>query len=217
MSNKKVLQGNCYIENTSDGLCAVGFKDPYEPNLVIPDGVNWICDNAFYRYYGMETVSFPESLDYIGEYAFRRCSSLRTITLGKNIKTLHGYVFDECHQLVEADLSLSKVEVLPVGIFEECKKLHTLKLPKTLKKIDAHALYSSPNIVSLEFNDGLKVIEEMNLEGLTKLSVINLPSSVIHIPDLHYQDHIKTIILSKEQHERFEEYLPRNVKIIYKD
>ena len=57
----------------------------------------------------------------------------------------------------------------------------------------------------------------MNLEGLTKLSVINLPSSVIHIPDLHYQDHIKTIILSREQHERFAEYLPQKVKIIYKD
>ena len=86
-----------------------------------------------------------------------------------------------------------------------------------MKKIDAHALYSAPNIVSLEFNEGLKVIEEMNLEGLTKLSVINLPSSVIHIPDLHYQDHIKTIILSREQHERFAEYLPQKVKIIYKD
>lgn len=217
MSTKKILQGNCYIEDTSDGLCAVGFNDPYEPNLVIPDGVKWIYDNAFYRYYGLETVSFPDSLDYIGEYAFRRCSSLRTITLGKNVKTLHRYIFDECHQLVEADFSLSKIEILPEGIFDECKKLHTLKLPKTLKKIDTHALYSSPNIVSLEFNDGLKVIEEMNLEGLTKLSVINLPSSVIHIPDLHYRDHIKTIILSKEQHERFKEYLPRNVKIIYKD
>ena len=38
-SEKNILKGNCYIENRKDGPCAVGFKDPYEPNFVIPDGV----------------------------------------------------------------------------------------------------------------------------------------------------------------------------------
>lgn len=219
MSNteKKILEGNCYIENRQDGPCAVGYKDPYEPHFVIPDGIEWIGDYAFNRYYGMETVTFPDTLDYIGEYAFHLCSSLRKITLGENIKTIRPYAFAECHQLTEVDLSNSKVETLPYSIFSGCKKLHTIKLPKTLKKIAAHALYDASNVVSLEFNEGLRVIEEMNLEGLEKLSVINLPSTVIHIPNLHYQNHIKTVVLSHEQYERFAEYLPSKAKILYKD
>lgn len=216
-NEKKILKDNCYVENRKDGPCAVGFKDPYEANFVIPDGVEWIDDWAFNRYYGMETVAFPDTLDYIGEYAFCRCSSLRTVTLGANIKTLHSYVFSECHQLTEADLSQSKVEILPDGIFKECKKLHTIKFPKTMKKIAAFALYDASNVVSLELNEGLKVIEEMNLEGMKQLSIINLPSTVIHIPDLHGESHIKTVVLSRDQHDKFAEYLPKNAKIIYKD
>ena len=214
---KKVLKGNCYIENTQDGPCAVGFKDPYEPHLIIPDGTTWIYEFAFNRYYGMETVEFPDSLDYIGDDAFCRCASLRTVVLGKNVTTIRGYAFSECHQLTEADFSASQIETLPEGIFRECKKLHTIKLPKTLKKIAAHALYSAPNVVSLELNEGLKVIEEMNFEGMTKLNIINLPSTVIHIPDLHGENHIKTVVLSRDQHDKFAEYLPKNAKIIYKD
>ena len=216
-SEDKILKGNCYIENRKDGPCAVGFKYPYEDDFVIPDGVEWIGDWAFDRYYGMETVVFPDSLDYIGKYAFCRCSSLRTVTLGKNVNTMHDYVFSECHQLTEADLSQSKIEILPAFTFKECKKLHTIKLPKTMKKIEAYALCSTPNVISLELNEGLKVIEEMNFEGMKQLSIINLPSTVIHIPDLHGQSHIKTVVLSRDQHDKFAEYLPKDAKIIYKD
>lgn len=217
MGAEKILKDNCYIENRKDGPCVVGFDDPYKPNLIIPDEVEWIGDYAFNRYYGMETVSFPDEMDYIGESAFRRCSSLRKVVLGKNIKVLHSYVFAECHQLTEADFSQSKIDILPEGIFKECKKLHTIKLPNTLKKIDEFALYEAENVVSLELNEGLKVIEEMNLEGMKKLTILYLPSSVIHIPNLHNRENIKTIVLTKEQHEKFAEYLPQKAKIVYKD
>ena len=63
----------------------------------------------------------------------------------------------------------------------------------------------------------LKVIEEANLELMNKISIIDLPSTVIHIPDLRYFDQIKTIALSKEQYERFSAYLPEKAKILFKD
>ena len=216
-TDDRILEGNCYIGRGKAGPCVIGFKDAYEPNLIIPDHITWIKDFAFNRYYGMETVRIPDSVDYIGEYAFCRCSSLRKVVLGKNVKTLRDSVFDGCQQLTEADFSHSQIEVLPSGIFRQCKKLHTIKLPKTLKKIAAHTLYGAPNVISMEFNEGLKVIEEMNLEGLENFSIINLPDTLIYIPDLQHKRHIKTILLSREQHERFAEYLPEQAKIIYKD
>ena len=73
---ERKLIGNCYVQDTKDGLCAVGFHDAYEPHLVIPDGVIWIDSYAFDRYYGLETVEIPNSVDYIGDHAFARCSSL---------------------------------------------------------------------------------------------------------------------------------------------
>lgn len=216
-TEKRALKGNCYIEDTKDGLCVVGFCDVYEPRLVIPKGVARIGSHAFDRYYGLETVEIPDSVDYIGDHAFCRCSSLRTIALGSNIKTLHKYAFSDCFQLTEADLTLAKIETLEEGMFDNCKKLQTIKLPKTLIKIRSHSILGAENCISLELNEGLKVIEEANLELMNKISIVDLPSTVIHIPDLRYFDQIKTIALSKEQYERFAEYLPEKATIIFKD
>ena len=69
----------------------------------------------------------------------------------------------------------------------------------------------------MELNEGLKVIEDMNLEGTKKLSILNLPKSLISIADLSHCNHIKTIVLSHSQYERFAEYLPEKAQIIYKD
>lgn len=99
-------------------------------------------------------------------------------------------------------------------MFANCKKLHTIKLPQTLIKISSHSILGAEKCVSLELNEGLKVIEEANIELMRRLSVLDLPSTVIHIPDLRYFDHIGSVALSKEQYERFAEYLPENAKII---
>lgn len=213
----RILKGNCYIEDTRDGLCVVGFHDAYEPHLVIPDGVARIGSHAFERYYGLETVEIPNSVNHIGDHAFCRCSSLKTIILGENIKTLQKYAFSDCFQLAEADLTLAQIETLEEGMFSDCQKLHTIKLPRTLTRISPHSIIGARNCVSLELNEGLKIIEEANLELMSKISIIDLPSTVIHIPDLRYFDQIKTIALSKEQYERFAEYLPEKAKIIFKD
>ena len=216
-AEKRVLNGNCYIEDTKDGLCAVGFYDVYEPVLVIPDGVVRIESHAFDRYYGLEAVEIPDSVVYIGDHAFCRCSSLKTIMLGRNVKVIRNNAFSDCFQLTEADLTQVQIETLETGIFDNCKKLHTIKLPKTLIKISAHSILGAENCISLVLNEGLRVIEEANVELMRKLSVLDLPGTVIHIPDLRYFDHIKVVALSKEQHERFAEYLPQNAKITYKD
>ena len=157
-ADKKVLKGNCYIEETEDGLCAVGFHDVYEPHLTIPEGVTRIGSHAFERYYGLERVEIPDSVSGIGDHAFCRCSSLKTITLGSNIKSLHRCAFSDCFQLVEADLTQTQIEILEAGMFDNCKKLHTIKLPKTLVKISAHSILGAENCVSLELNEGLMVI-----------------------------------------------------------
>lgn len=95
--------------------------------------------------------------------------------------------------------------------------MHTIKLPRTLTRISSHSIKSAENCISLELHEVLKVIEEANLEFMNKISIVDLPSTVIHIPDLRYFDQIKTIALSKEQYERFAEYLPEKAQIMYKE
>ena len=219
----KQLIGNCYVDyDDNNKLWAIGFENEYEKNLVIPDGVYGINYEAFKGYYCLETLSLPDSLETIGQDAFYQCSSLRKICLPSNVKKITGSVvygaFGGCLQLVEVDLSSTKLEVLPSHLFDGCRKLQKVILPQSLKKIEKDCFIGCSNITSLEFNEGLIIIEK-NFEFLKGLSVINLPDSVVHIEDMRkfYYDHIKTIVLSNQQLEMFKPYLPENAITIVRD
>lgn len=208
--------GNCYIDNNM----AIGFADELEPELVIPEGVTVVRERAFEKYYGLVNVQFPDSLTAIGYRAFAKCSNLRKVVLPQNIQELSGrdYVstFDECKQLIEADFSQTKIKVLPKGTFWNCRKLQTVKLPATLVKIEDGAFWDCTNLSSLGLNEGLKIVE-CDFTQNKHLSILNIPKSVIHIEDLSKCEHIKTIILTKEQHEAFCEYLPPKCKFLFKE
>ena len=208
--------GNCYVDNN----IAVGFADEFEAELIIPDGVTALKDRAFEKYYGLANVQFSDTLITIGYRAFAKCSSLRKVVLPKNVRELSGQdyssTFDECKQLIEVDLSQTQIKILPEGTFWNCKKLQTVKLPKTLVKIEESAFWHCTSLSSLGLNEGLKVVE-CDFSHNKHLEILNIPKSVIHIEDLSSCEHIKTIVLTKEQHEAFCEYLPPKCKFLFKE
>lgn len=210
------LINNCIVEDN----IVVGFYDEFEEDLIIPDGVIAIWDNAFAKYYGLKTVKFPNTLQEIGVKAFENCSNLRKVVLPESVinlkKGYFGNTFSECKQLVEADLSKTQIQVLYGGTFWNCKKLQMVKLPQTLIKIEQDAFWSCINLTAIEFNEGLKVIE-CDFKAQKHMSILNIPKSVIHIEDLSGNENINTVVLSRSQYEVFKEYLPPHSKIIFKE
>ena len=208
--------GNCYVENN----IAIGFCDELVEELIIPVGVTEIKNGAFHDYYGLKNVEFPSTLTTIGEGAFERCSNLRKITLPENVTILKSSfligTFQECKQLIEADLSKTKIDILSGSLFWNCKKLQKVILPETIIKIERKVFSNCTNLLSLELKEGLKIIE-CDFEDNKHLSILNIPKSVIHIEDLSHRDHIKTIVISKAQYETFKEYLPPKCKILFKE
>lgn len=208
--------GNCYVDEN----IAVGFCDELEENLEIPDGVIAIKENAFSKYYGLVSVKFPNTLTTINDGAFAKCSSLRRVILPENLEFIKssflGGAFRECKQLVEVDLSRTKIINLSSSLFWNCKKLQKVILPRTVVKIESSVFDNCTNLVSLELNEGLKIIE-CDFEDNKHLSILNIPKSVIHIEDLSNREHIKTIVISKSQYEKFKEYLPPKSQILFKE
>jgi len=56
--------------------------------LVVPDGVEIIADNAFYKSTSLKSVTFPESLKTIGAFAFRDCLNLKSVFIPSSVETL---------------------------------------------------------------------------------------------------------------------------------
>ena len=54
--------------------------------VIIPDGVTYIGDNAFYRCSNLTSVTIPSSVTAIGNNAFDYCESLTSVTLPDNVE-----------------------------------------------------------------------------------------------------------------------------------
>lgn len=68
-------------------------------NIVIPEGVTSIGDNAFYYFSKIKTVVIPESVSEIGEKAFLLCLSLETIKIPDSVTSIGDKAFGSCSVL----------------------------------------------------------------------------------------------------------------------
>ena len=190
----------------------VGFNDEFVEEIVIPEGVTKIANDAFKKYYGLKRIVFPSTLKSIGESAFEKCSSLETITLSENIETLGDGVFKGCSGLKTADFSKSLIKQLPYECFDECKKLSKVLLPHTTVKVLNRCFTGCKNLTDIQFNEGLKVVED-SFYDCSSLKTLYIPTTVIHLEDISYRRNITTIKTTQEQFEKFKELLPARCEL----
>ena len=92
-----------------------------ETEVIIPEGVKHIADEAFRSCRKLESIIIPNGVTEIGFQAFYHCGSLRNVTIPSSVTTIGKEAFDECPELI-----LNLEEGSPAE--EYCK---TLELPFT--------------------------------------------------------------------------------------
>ncbi|MDE6158811.1 MAG: leucine-rich repeat domain-containing protein [Bacteroidaceae bacterium] len=151
-------------------------------DLVIPDGIDSIKQNAFYGI-SIESATLPSSLKFIGESAFGRCVNLKSITMGDNVEEIQTASFSESDiSEIKLPLNLSyiaeylfcgceklKKVIIPQGItsigehaFEDCINLTEISIPSSVTEIGFKAFADCKSLNNLYFEDGS---EELTLEG----------------------------------------------------
>ncbi len=85
-------------------------------DLVIPEGVDSIAENAFSKCTSLTSVTFPQTLAYIGENAFANCSKIRSVTcyspyppeaFANTFANYNGYLYMPCDYFEEYDMHVS--------------------------------------------------------------------------------------------------------------
>lgn len=127
-------------------------------DVVIPEGVTKIGEEAFYNCPAVESITLPKSIKEIGDWAFGYCTSLKSINLDGVIKIGKG-VFYECENLIEVAIpeGVTKIEW---HTFCRCKSLTTVTLPQSLTAIEEYAFYKCSSITDLVLPTGLNKIGE---------------------------------------------------------
>ena len=65
----------------------------------VPDGVKWLCGNAFAFNSYLTSIYMPNSVTNMAFGTFSNCKSLKSIRLSENIKQISAYTFEKCESL----------------------------------------------------------------------------------------------------------------------
>ena len=114
------------------------FKSSTITDVVVPEGVTTIENDAFNSSM-LQNITFEgEGLTSIGDNAFSYCPMLETITLPNSIKKISNGLFRSCQNLKTVNFSES-LESIEAFAFMECPMLKTFTFPASLQSIASNA------------------------------------------------------------------------------
>lgn len=91
-----------------DGVLSAYYGD--EIDVVIPDGVTEIAEEAFAFDDELTSVIIPDGVNTIGEGAFAECVNLKSVKIPASVKKIAKHSFDGCEDLTVTALSGSYAE-----------------------------------------------------------------------------------------------------------
>ena len=151
-------------------------------DLVIPDGVKTITNNAFHSFRGLTSVKIPSSVISIGYQCFYGCSGIKTIEIGDSTSpeaatVLGGRTFYMCNNIDSVVLCNNVVEI-GKDAFYKCKGIRHIVIPNSVKTMGSHVFLGCENLESVQLSENLKSIEWSTFNGCTSLKEIVIPDSV---------------------------------------
>ncbi len=119
---------NAYGGSSADFAVRGGVLEKYNGaamEVVIPNSVKIIGDQAFYNCKGITSVVIPDSVKEIGRYAFNNCAELESVTMANSVQKI-GYC-----------------------AFRDCRSLTALTIPDSVREIDNDAFAGCSALTSL--------------------------------------------------------------------
>lgn len=126
-------------------------------NIVLPQGLLKVKDEAFYNWRKTQSVSIPPGVAKIGNKAFYCCANLSALVLPPG------------------------VEAIGEEAFAHCMSLSSICIPDGVTRISKGAFAGCVNLKSVHLPQSLDQIEEMAFFGCTSLESIDIPSSTHNI------------------------------------
>ena len=130
-------------------------------NTIIPNSVTTIERYAFANCDALTNIAIPNSVTSIGQNAFFGCSGLTCITIPNSITEIGSYAFQECSAL--ETLNYNAINCADDGLTENGSPFYNL------------------NISTINIGDGVLKIPAFFACGLSKMTSVTIPNSVINI------------------------------------
>jgi hypothetical protein len=119
--------------------------------VVIPDTINGypvtaigtaIGSAAFYRCYGLSSVTIPDSVTSIGYKTFFYCTNLTNVTIPDSVTTIGDHAFEYCANLTSAMIG-NGVASIGAYAFDACTNLTSIYFRGNAPMVGEFAFYSA--------------------------------------------------------------------------
>ena len=169
--------------------------------IVISEGITAIGDSAFAGW-DVEELILPNSLETIGRDAFYRCLQLADITWGNGLKTIGELAFGSCAALKELNLPAS-LESIGTDAFHSCTELEyaiiygdvgagafdtclALKEAYVMnaKVVSRYVFHTCLNLEYVYLADTIESLGQGAFAGCSSLKWVRVPAKVTELPKI---------------------------------
>ena len=167
----KDLEGNeddLIIRDGTEIICDDAFSDcTYLDSLIIPPSVTSIGNRAFAGCCVLTSIGIPSTVTSIGDGAFNGCSSLNSITIPPSVRTMKGNPFKEWYGHIVTNSPSFKyengalIDVEKGLLIAFCSTATSCTIPPSVKTIGYSAFFGCENLISITIPPSIKEIGSM--------------------------------------------------------
>ncbi|MBR4319388.1 MAG: leucine-rich repeat protein [Oscillospiraceae bacterium] len=167
--NSIVIVNNILI----DGKTSTG-------DIIIPDGVTCINEEAFADCSNLTSVIIPDSVTSIKIRAFQNCSSLTSIIIPDSVTSIEIGTFEGCSGLTSVTIP-DGVTSIDNTAFEGCSSLTSVTIPDGVTSINEAAFKGCSSLTSVTIPNGVTIINTGAFRNCSGLTSVIIPDSVTSI------------------------------------
>lgn len=146
-------------------------------NVIVPDAVTAIGDNAFQKNTNICTVKINNNVKSIGKYAFEGCCKLEKIDLPESVKTIGSYAFSGCNSLLHIDFP-EPVTKIDESTCQGCSSLLSVSMSDNVVIISKNAFSNCNSLNSVYLSKSVENIGSCSFAKCTSLTEIEIPKSL---------------------------------------
>jgi len=148
-------------------------------NYEIPEGVEFIDDEAFSGCSGLESITIPPSVTSIGTWAFLKCTGLASINGGSGVIEIGEGAFSECSSLTMLTIPPSVTKIQPYA-FSGCANLLHVVIPSSVTVVNKSAFAECRKLISVIYEGKkdpavISDLYEYPFRGCSALEFVCLP------------------------------------------